>query len=240
MDKPAYYAIIPANVRYDARLTPNAKLLYGEITALCNETGYCWAMNAYFAELYGVSKTSISAWIGNLKEAGHITVQMNYKEGSKHILNRYIRILGEGIQDNLAPPVRLLEEGIQDIFVDNNTINNTTNNTVNSIGDFDSFWTFYPRKAGKDAARKAWDKLRPEIPIMQMIAENVKERVDKGEWRKDNQSFILHASTYLNQKRWEDEVVDQQTQTKPQTRIKPDSIRSTSLIDELTDRSWAD
>jgi len=236
MDKPAYYAIIPATVRYDQRLTPNAKLLYGEITALCHQEGYCWAGNQYFADLYEVSKTSISTWIGNLKDAGHITVEMNYKEGSKHILNRYIRILGEGIQENLHTPTRKLNDPIQENFVDNNTVNNTKNITPNNIGDFDSFWRFYPRKAGKEAARKAWAKLRPDQHIMQMILDNVKERVEKGEWRKDNQSFILHASTYLNQKRWEDEVLDQQTQT----RTNPESIKSVSVMDKLADRSWAD
>ena len=62
-NKKSYYAVVPANVRYDSNICANSKLLYGEITALCNEKGYCWASNQYFADLYDVSKISISRWI---------------------------------------------------------------------------------------------------------------------------------------------------------------------------------
>lgn len=75
-NKPNYYAIIPANVRYDKELSPNAKLLYGEITALCNEKGYCWANNSYFAELYSTSDRQIQRLIKNLIEKKYISVQL--------------------------------------------------------------------------------------------------------------------------------------------------------------------
>lgn len=123
----AYYAIIPANVRYDDDLTPNSKLLYGEITALCNEKGYCWASNEYFSKLYGVSKTSISNWISQLRNKGYITCEIVYKEGTKEILNRYIKISTYPIKENFNTPIK-------ENFKDNNTvINNTINNTNNTI-----------------------------------------------------------------------------------------------------------
>ena len=71
-----FYAIIPAFVRYDKDLQPNAKLLYGEITALSNEKGFCWAENEYFANLYDVSKTSISKWISSLIKKQYITSEI--------------------------------------------------------------------------------------------------------------------------------------------------------------------
>ena len=50
-EKPNYYSILPAIVRYDPDLTPTAKLLYSEITSLVNKTGICWASDKYFAYL---------------------------------------------------------------------------------------------------------------------------------------------------------------------------------------------
>lgn len=123
-EKKSYYAIIPANVRYDKRLTANAKLLYGEITALCNERGYCWAGNEYFASLYGVSKASISSWISQLVKCNYIQYQMIFKEGTKEILNRYIRLFEYPIQENLNTPI---QENLKDNIT---SLNNTGNNTI--------------------------------------------------------------------------------------------------------------
>ena len=80
---PNYYAIIPANVRYDNRLTPNAKLLYGEITALCNKEGFCWAKNDYFSNLYKVEVRTITRWISDLKKCDFIDVSIDKLAGNK-------------------------------------------------------------------------------------------------------------------------------------------------------------
>ncbi len=133
----AYYAVIPANVRYDTELPPNAKLLYGEITALCNQTGYCWASNEYFASLYKCKIRTIQRWLSSLKDRGYISVQLERKDGSKEVEKRYIKLnispddknvtgygqeCHEGNDKNVTPPDD-----------ENVTYNNTSsfNNTSN-------------------------------------------------------------------------------------------------------------
>lgn len=90
MDNPGYYAVIPATVRYDTTLSANTKLLYGEITSLCNEKGYCYATNNYFADLYGVNKISISRWIKQLIDQGYIISKVEYVGKTKEIKKRYL------------------------------------------------------------------------------------------------------------------------------------------------------
>lgn len=112
-------------MRYDKNLPANAKLLYGEITALCNEKGFCWAGDKYFADLYGVSKTTIQNWLKALLDNKYISKEIEYKEGTKEILHRYIRILEYPTQKNLHTPT-------QENLRDNNTLINNTNNNMSS------------------------------------------------------------------------------------------------------------
>ena len=93
MEKPSYYAVIPAEVRYDENLSPNAKLLFAEITCLCNKNGVCNASNKYFSSLYGVSTVSISKWISQLISREYIKTNMIYHDGSKEIKSREIVLL---------------------------------------------------------------------------------------------------------------------------------------------------
>lgn len=115
--KPSYYAIIPSNVRY-SNLKPNTKLLYGEITALASKEGYCFASNRYFAELYDVTKNTISSWISDLHKAGFVSVQL-IKEGNQ-VVERRIGITQKG-----DTPITKKKDY-------NSTIINTTINTLSN------------------------------------------------------------------------------------------------------------
>jgi hypothetical protein len=101
MNKPNYYAILPSTIRYDENLKPNVKLLYAEITALCNMNGECFASNRYFAELYGKSKGTISGWVSDLVKAGYVKIEYTYKKDSRQIEHRYIKIIAGAIPEKL-------------------------------------------------------------------------------------------------------------------------------------------
>ena len=106
VEKPSYYAILPANVRYSKAVCDGAKLLYGEITCLCNKEGYCWASNAYFSELYSKSSDTISRWISELARAGFIFPIVDNSAGnSRKIWLKEVVPIGKNA-DTLSAKIR--------------------------------------------------------------------------------------------------------------------------------------
>ncbi len=70
---------------------------------------------------------------------------------------------------------------------------------------FEEFWIVYPLKDGKQKAAEAWSKLGPDESLRAVIVADVRRRSSTLTWKKDDRVCGLHASTYLNQKRWTDE-----------------------------------
>tara|TARA_R110001583_G_scaffold1732_1_gene13437 strand:- start:1915 stop:2535 length:621 start_codon:yes stop_codon:yes gene_type:complete len=147
-ENPNYYAVIPSGVRYDKDLTPNAKLLYAEITSLLSMGGTCYASNRYFSELYGKNKVTISRWIKELKERGYISVSYTYKEGSNEIANRYIQICFTPLSKNdKGVLTKMLKSS--NTSINNKSINNKVSFKIPTIMQVKEYCT--ERKNNVDA-----------------------------------------------------------------------------------------
>jgi len=116
-------------------------LLFGEITALCNQEGCCWASNAYFARLYQKSPDTISRWISDLINAGFVNSKVNQGQGNRRELwIAPIRKNAEGVSAKKPIPIRKnADTPIGKNAEHNNTSKNTTiNNTINSCAEINS------------------------------------------------------------------------------------------------------
>jgi hypothetical protein len=175
-ETPNYYAIIPANVRY-ADLKPNAKLLYGEITALSNKHGFCFASNKYFAELYKVNKNTISSWISDLKNYGFITVKIE-RNVNNQITKRCIGIL------------KKMDNPIHEKLKYNNTSINTTSNNISIKEKFENLVMFfdYPKEMKLDFinywTEKSSDRSNAKMRYQKQATFDVKLRLDR--WAKNS------------------------------------------------------
>lgn len=123
--RPAYYAVIPADVRYDDRISDKAKLLYGEIAALTTADGYCFASNSYFAKLYGVTERTISASISALQEQGYIHVVQDKDPKTGKVVKRQIFLKmsscdGRPVEEIFHIPRKYFRGGVEENFQDIN------------------------------------------------------------------------------------------------------------------------
>lgn len=233
--RPGYYAVIPADVRYDDRIPANAKLLYGEISALIGSDGYCYASNQYFSGLYGMAEETIARLITKLEQAGHIIrVLERDHSGQIKIRKLYLRAsipVFQPLDEKINTSPQKNQEGIDEKVKDTNL--SKTNNTPYSPpqGDpaprkkskreckatadvlperFEGFWKYYREgmpegsSAGsRQKAIRAWDKLAPDDDLVRVMANSLWKQVRTKAWASG--VGVPHASTWLNNRGWEDD-----------------------------------
>ena len=72
---------------------------------------------------------------------------------------------------------------------------------------FSIFWASYPKKVGKGAAEKSWKKIKPTKDLLEKMLNAIEIAKQSMQWNKDNGQYIPNPATWLNQKRWEDEII---------------------------------
>jgi hypothetical protein len=194
LERPNYYAIITAEVRYSREITANAKLLYAEITALANKSGKCWASNKYFAELYGVQPTRISEWVKQLEAAGFVSTKIN-SGGLRAITPRTL------LEKQKTPSGKaegtLLEKQKSGSSVTTSVPNNTSNNKKNKVDEFGGVDTLLfnlislvnpKEKVTADRIRALNGRLKDYTPE-EII--NAARAFSKSKWHRENKQMSI-------------------------------------------------
>lgn len=220
--KPSYWAVLPACVRYDASLPPNAKLLYAEISALCDDVGYCFASNDYFAGNFELNAKSIQRLLKTLVERRYISVEVVRDPKTNEVLERKI-FAGINPAGHFAPPSpqKCGDPSPQKCGIEqSNIFNNNPHTPKGGVRArkrkepreapdwkperFSGLWQFYPKDGRKDKQRAmdAWDKLHPDDALIDTIARALVKLKATEDWKRG--IGIPYVATFLNGARWAD------------------------------------
>ena len=87
--------------------------------------------------------------------------------------------------------------------LDKNRLDKTIGEGETVLDQFELFWSVYPRKVGKEAARKAFAKVKEPVELLINAVEKQKQT---EQWTREGGRFIPYPATWLNQGRWNDEI----------------------------------
>ena len=215
-DKPSFYSILTADVRYDERIGDFA--LYSDLTARCNRKGYCWPTNEQLAEDHRKNARTIVRTLRELESAGYIATEV-IRDQKNMVVERRIWLDANaraGLEFLRKPPDKNVttppdknvmtppDKNVKYIKETNININNPLTPTGESEL-FDEFWAAYPKHVAKKPARRAWDKLHADRDLLDALLTALEWQTRTEAWQRDGGRYVPNPATWLNGHRWEDE-----------------------------------
>ena len=173
--KPNYYAVIPAIVRYDNDVMDKAKILYGELSALSNKKGYCFATNKYFADLYSISDRQVRTLLKSLADKGYIIVDNESQPRKIYTFESILeqKLLSTPPEENFHPPGRKLPPPPEENFRHNNTSNNNKKNNTPSpelVSEFKAWYSKYPNQRNEQQTMRNYISTRNKYSAEQLMS----------------------------------------------------------------------
>lgn len=180
-----------------------------------------------FIEFTGCQSRAIAKAIQSCVEHGWIIAKDKAGElcdkAEKRARRKVWYQLGSVFIDKLSGSQRKPESGFQrksevassGFLLDVNLVSkgNNTKETITKEKDiharFSVFWDSYPRKASRKRAEQVFSKISPSAELFAKIMASVEEFKKSAQWLKDDGQFIPHPATWLNQERWNDEIVSE-------------------------------
>ena len=215
IQKPGYWAVLPAAVRYDPELPASAKILYAEISSLADHLGYCFATNDYFCRLYGISERTLQEQLRALKARGYITIENGDGGAGRRRIYAGINPLHGNPAENCGVTPQKTA-GFNNNKKKNNKTPSSPPGGKRGKGRrkkaacewepeiFERFWNAYPRGEDKAAARYEWDEIHADRELMMTMSAALYRQKETEEWRRG--IGIPYACRWLRDRRWEDEI----------------------------------
>jgi hypothetical protein len=180
----SFYTVVPAYIRDDERLSLGCMFLFGDIAALCNRTGECWASNSYLSKINKVDKKTISKWVSMLEEAGHITTKVERNELGE-VIARYIKI-GIPMAFSVPTPPHATMDYI------NTSLINTVDTTIVSATPKQE-----PRKV--KVGPEAWESAKTELQkTMAFYVKNFNQELYEHGTAEQISGFFRQYSKYFS------------------------------------------
>ena len=232
------FAPVPEELAYDPEISGNAVKLYAILARHGMDPEHCFPSHARIAAKAGLSDRSIGRILGELEDAGWISKRARFTEAGArtsdgyHVHSRRAQERAHHAEERGTPAHESVEPPAHESAINESKLNesNTNDNALVLVEDalpvaddgFETFWKAYPRKTAKAGARKVWARAvkackqqHPEYTPGAIIDGAIRYAEDPN--RDDR--YTAHATTWLNQERWNDPALPSRTGNRAQERV---------------------
>lgn len=181
---------------YLEHMTPRQAVLMGMLIGMAKRSGYAYPSNKTISTILNMTTITVQRELAILEEKGFLTRQL-IRDDNNQVVSRKI-------YPHIKTDIPLISNVIPPSYQDCNSNKDNTITIINKdISMFETIWNLYQKKGVKQTAKKAFDKLRQDE--IELIQTHIPKYIECHQLA-DKVDFIPHLSTYLNQKRWNDEL----------------------------------